>query len=64
MSKIFRRSLYISADLKSGDRLSARNMRIIRPGFGLQPKYYDIVIGKCVNRDVSAGTPVSWELIS
>ncbi|MBB4842411.1 N-acetylneuraminate synthase [Paucibacter oligotrophus] len=63
-SKIFRRSLYISVDMKAGDVLSARNMRIIRPGFGLPPKYYDTLLGKRINRDVTAGTPVDWELLA
>ena len=63
-SKIFRRSLYISADMKAGDVLSARNMRIIRPGFGLPPKYYDTLMGKRINRDVTVGTPVDWELLA
>jgi N-acetylneuraminate synthase len=63
-SKIFRRSLYISTDMKAGEILSARNVRIIRPGFGLPPKYYDTLLGKRVNRDVTAGTPVNWEILA
>jgi N-acetylneuraminate synthase len=63
-SKAFRRTLYVSRDLKAGERLSGDNVRIVRPGFGLDPKYYDIVLGKRVNRDVTAGTPVHWELFS
>ncbi len=63
-SKIFRRSLYVSADIKAGEILSARNMRIIRPGFGLPPKYYDTLLGKRINRDVTAGTPVDWEMLA
>jgi len=59
----FRRSLYISQDMQAGDILSAENLRIIRPGFGLEPKYYDLFIGKKVNRDVKRGTPLSWDLI-
>jgi N-acetylneuraminate synthase len=39
-------------------------MRIVRPGFGLAPKFYDIVLGKRVNRDLPAGTPVQWDLIA
>lgn len=59
----FRRSLYISEDMQAGDILSAKNLRIIRPGFGLTPKYYDLFIGKRVNRDVKRGTPLSWDII-
>jgi pseudaminic acid synthase len=62
-SKVFRRSLFISADTKAGDFLSARNVRIVRPGHGLAPKYYDIVLGKRINQDVKSGTPLSWDML-
>lgn len=62
-SRIFRRSLYISADLKAGDRLSKANVRIIRPGYGLPPKYFETILGKRINRDVSLGTAVGWDLL-
>ena len=62
-SRIFRRSLYISADLKAGDRLSKANVRIVRPGYGLPPKYFETILGKRVNRDVSLGTAVGWDLL-
>ena len=59
----FRRSIYVVKDLKEGDTLSPENIRIIRPGYGLEPKYYDIVIGHRVNRDVKRGTPLRWEYL-
>jgi pseudaminic acid synthase len=62
-SRVFRRSLYIAAKMKAGDRLTAENVRIIRPGFGLPPKYFDVVLGKRINRDAEVGTPVSWDLL-
>ena len=62
-SKVFRRSLYISKDIKKGEKFSTRNLRIIRPGLGLPPKYFDIFIGKKVNRDVKKGTPVDFKLL-
>ena len=62
-SRAFRRTLYIAKDLRAGDVLSAENVRIVRPGFGLAPKYYEIVIGKRVNRDIAAGTPLQWDAI-
>lgn len=43
--------------------ITTKNMRAIRPGFGLSPKYYDLVIGKKINKDVEKGTALSWELI-
>ncbi len=59
----FRRSLYIVTDLAEGDILTADNLRSIRPGFGLAPRYWDLLLGKRVNRAVSRGTPMTWELI-
>jgi N-acetylneuraminate synthase len=59
----FRRSLYITEDVKAGETLHPGNVRAIRPGLGLAPKYYDQVLGKTVTRDVARGTPMSWDLI-
>jgi pseudaminic acid synthase len=63
-SRVFRRTLYISRDVAAGEALTADNMRIVRPGFGLPPKYYDILLGKRVNRPLSAGTPLSWDHVA
>lgn len=59
----FRRSLYIVEDMKKGDVITEKNMRSIRPGLGLSPKYYDAVIGKRINRDVKRGTGLIWDII-
>ncbi len=59
----FRRSLYFVKDLKNGEIVTPDSMRSVRPGFGLAPKYYDAVLGKRVNRDVSFGTPVSLDFL-
>ncbi|BEU86837.1 pseudaminic acid synthase [Selenomonas sp. TAMA-11512] len=59
----FRRSLYIAEDMKAGDVLTEKNLRRIRPGHGLSPKYYDAILGKRVNQDVKRGTALSWELL-
>ena len=59
----FRRSLYIVEDMKKGDVITEKNMRSIRPGLGLSPKYYDIVLGKRMNRDVKRGTGLAWDMI-
>ncbi|MCR5175629.1 MAG: pseudaminic acid synthase [Anaerovibrio sp.] len=58
-----RRSLYIVEDMKKGDVLTEKNLRSIRPGLGLLPKYYDVLLGKKVNRDISRGTGLSWDFI-
>ena len=62
-SLIFRRSLYIVKDMKTGDAFTRENLRAIRPGLGLPPKYYDILLGKRVNRDVQRGASVSWNMV-
>ena len=59
----FRRSLYIAQDMKKGDLLSKENLRLVRPGLGLPPKFYEQVLGRAVKRDVAKGTPLSWELL-
>lgn len=58
----FRRSLYVVADLKAGDILTADNVRAIRPGLGLPPKYKEVVLGMAVKKDVRRGTALRWEL--
>ena len=58
---VFRRSLYITKDIKKGDVLSEKNFRIIRPGLGLSPRYYDILMGRTINQDLKKGTAVKWE---
>jgi pseudaminic acid synthase len=57
----FRRSIYVSKDMKAGEVLTKENIRVIRPGFGLEPKYYDLLLGKQINRDLKIGTPLSWD---
>jgi len=59
----FRRSIYIVKDMKSGETFTKENIRRIRPGFGLSPKYYDELLGACVNGDVKRGTPLTRELV-
>lgn len=59
----FRRSLYVVKDLKAGDVLTKHNVRAIRPGLGLPPKHYEILLGHRVKQDVKRGTPLSWDLI-
>jgi len=59
----FRRSLYIVNDLKAGDILTTANIRSIRPGLGLPPKYLEQVLGKTVKKDVKRGTALGWDLI-
>jgi sialic acid synthase SpsE len=59
----FRRSIYVVKDIKPGDILTKDNLRVIRPGFGLAPKYYDQLIGKTAAKEVKAGTPTDFSLL-
>lgn len=60
----FRRSLYFIKDMKKGDSISLENVRSIRPGYGIKPKYLDLIIGKTITCDVKRGTPVKKEFIN
>ncbi len=55
---VFRRSLFVVEDMKAGDILTKENMRSIRPGYGMSPKYYEDVLGYKVVRDMKRGTPL------
>lgn len=59
----FCRSLYIAEDIKAGEVLTEKNLRSVRPGYGLQPKYLNECLGKKVNRDLKKGTRMSLEFI-
>ncbi|WP_198040127.1 pseudaminic acid synthase [Microbulbifer agarilyticus] len=59
----FRRSLYFVRDLIAGEKITKDVVRSVRPGFGLAPKFIDKVLGMSVSRDVSMGTPVSWDVL-
>lgn len=54
----FRRSLYIVKDIKIGEKFTDENIRSIRPGYGLHPRYYEEVLGKMAKKDLSFGTPL------
>lgn len=58
-----RRSIYAVQDIKKGQPLSAENIRIIRPGFGMAPEFFDQVIGKKATSEITRGTRLSWDLI-
>lgn len=62
-SLAFRRSLYVTEDMKAGEVFTEKNLRRIRPGLGLPPKYYDTILGRKVKCDVQRGTALSWNLV-
>jgi N-acetylneuraminate synthase len=59
----YRRSLYVVQDIKEGEQLTEKNLRVIRPGFGLPPKFIDVLLGLKVTRNIKRGTPCSWDLL-
>ena len=63
-SLIFRRSLYIAKDMKAGETLTPDNLRVIRPGNGLHPRFYEQMLGKVVRHDVKRGTPLSFDVVA
>ncbi len=62
-SRIFRRSLYIVRDMDEGETLTRDNVRAIRPGAGLAPKYFSEILGRRINKAVKRGTPLSTDLL-
>jgi N-acetylneuraminate synthase len=60
----FRRSIYVVEDIKAGQAFNEQNIRIIRPGHGLAPKYFDKVLGKHAGRDLKRGARLTWEDLS
>lgn len=58
----FRRSLYVVEDMKAGDVLTTENLRAIRPGLGLPPKYLEQLLGRKVTSFVAKGTAAGWDL--
>jgi N-acetylneuraminate synthase len=62
-SMVFRRSLYVVTDMRSGEVLTKDNVRAIRPGLGLPTKYKDVLMGRAINKDIQRGTPVSWDIL-
>lgn len=62
-SREFSRSLFVVKDMKAGEAFTNENIRSIRPGFGLPPKFIDQVMGQKATKNLVKGTPLSWELI-
>lgn len=62
-SLVFRRSIYVSEDVRAGEVLTEKNLKIIRPSLGLPPKFWDIVIGRRARGDYKKGTPLTWDKI-
>ncbi|MEC0766794.1 pseudaminic acid synthase [Bacillus atrophaeus] len=59
----FRRSIYVKKDIKAGEIFTKENIKVVRPGYGLEPKYFDLIIGRTAKKHISAGTPLGWDYI-
>jgi pseudaminic acid synthase len=59
----FKRSIYIAKDIAAGEVFTEENTRIIRPGDGLHPRYFETVLGRKAKTPISKGTPLSWDLL-
>lgn len=62
-STIFRRSIFSCSDIKKGEKFTEQNIKCIRPGYGMKPKYYNTVLRKTATKDIKFGTPFSSEMI-
>ncbi len=60
---VFRRSIFCVKDIKKGEKLTEENIKVIRPGYGLKPKYYAQVLGQTALKDIARGTPLQFALI-
>lgn len=62
-SLLFKRSIYVVKDIQQGEKFSYENIRIIRPGDGLHPRYFEQLIGSIARVSLAKGTPLSWDKI-
>jgi len=59
----YKRSIYVVEDIAEGEEFTNKNIRVIRPGDGLQPKYLENVLGKKAKQNLERGTPLSWKIL-
>jgi pseudaminic acid synthase len=64
ISKLYRKSLFITKDIKKGELLTKENIKSIRPGYGLHPRFLREVLGRCAVKNINRGTPLSWDLLT
>ena len=62
-SILYKRSIYVAKDIKTGEIFTEDNLKIIRPALGLAPKYWEEVLGKTAKIDLKKGTPLSLDFI-
>lgn len=62
-SRVFRRSLFVVKDMKAGEVFTEENVRSIRPGYGLMPKFLPEILGRKTSKKISIGTPLEWKFV-
>jgi pseudaminic acid synthase len=62
-SRVFRRSLFVVEDVKTGEPFTPANVRSIRPGYGLHTRHLAEVLGRVAAADIARGTPLRWDLV-
>ncbi len=62
-SRVFRKSIFIAENVRKGEVFDQKNLRVVRPGDGLKPKYYEQILGKRATKDIDKGTPLSWNMV-
>lgn len=62
-SRVFRRSIFVIKNIKKGETFTKDNIRVIRPAYGIEPKYYEYVIGKKATEDIEKAEPLTWSLV-
>ena len=60
----FRRSIYAAKRIKKGEKFTKENIKIIRPAFGLEPRYYNFLLGKKSKKSISFASPIKWNYVS
>lgn len=62
-SRQFKRSIYVAEDIEAGSIFTPQNLRVVRPGNGLEPKFYEQIVGTVAKQNLKKGTPLQWDLL-
>lgn len=59
----YRQSIYLSEDVIAGEIITKNNIRVVRPGLGLEPKFFEVVLGMKISKNLKKGTPLNWDMV-
>lgn len=62
-SRAFRKSIFIVKNIKQGEIFTEENIKVIRPGYGLEPRYFEEILGRKASKDIERGTPLDWSMV-